>query len=812
MFRPRWRKVLHDLTDNRARTLLVVFSVAVGVFAVGVIGGTYVIISQDMSASYGAGNPANIELRTSPFDQEMVDSVAGLRGVAESEGRSFLTPRMRSGPDRPWSTINVVALRNYEEQRINRLRPISGSPTPGRKEIVLERETAAELGIGTGDTLQIELADGTLRELPVVGVVQDPATGAGDFLAASLAFIDTDTLEYLHQPVSFNRLYVVASEGGDDPDHLRQLADDVTDRLEKNGVVVGRTQTQESAKHPMSSMVQAILGILGALGILVLFLSGSLIANTLNALLTQHLRHIGVIKLLGGRPAQVVAMYLALITAYCVLALLLAVPLGAQGAYALSAYVAGKMNFGLQGYRIVTEAVAVQIVVGLAIPLLVGLAPVLKGSRITVQRALSSDAAPEPEESPRRRGETRWEQLRDRWQAWQARGNRRSLHLPRPLLLSLRNTFRRKGRLALTLFTLTMGGAIFIAVFNVQVTLNDYIDQISRYFLADVTLEFERPYRLGKVRQDALSIPGVVDAEGWAFAAAELLDEQDALVENLVILAPPVDSPLVSPTMMSGRWLEPGDHKAIAISEGILDRLPNLQPGQYVRLKVDGKEDSWLVTGIFEFTSQQGEIAYATYETISGLTGMTDRSASYRIVAAQHDAAYQEALSDQLDRTFRDRGYQVREAQTGSSTMREASEGLDILVAFLLIMALLTAAVGSMGLAGTMSMNVLERTRELGIMRSIGAGDREVISTVMVEGLTIGGISFVLSVLLSFPITYLLTAILSRAVFQSPIDVSFTFSGFGLWLLVVLGLSALASLLPARNAARLTIREVLAYE
>ena len=172
----------------------------------------------------------------------------------------------------------------------------------------------------------------------------------------------------------------------------------------------------------------------------------------------------------------------------------------------------------------------------------------------------------------------------------------------------------------------------------------------------------------------------------------------------------------------------------------------------------------------------------------------------------------QERVSRQLDEHFRSLNYHVRETRTGRSTMQTASESLGILVAFLLIMAVLTALVGSMGLAGSMSMNVLERTREIGVMRSIGADDREVIRTVVVEGVVIGGISWLLAVLLAFPITYLLSYILSVAIFNSMIDVKFTFAGFGLWLLLVLGLSALASVLPAHSAARLTIREVLAYE
>ena len=83
---------------------------------------------------------------------------------------------------------------------------------------------------------------------------------------------------------------------------------------------------------------------------------------------------------------------------------------------------------------------------------------------------------------------------------------------------------------------------------------------------------------------------------------------------------------------------------------------------------------------------------------------------------------------------------------------------------------------------------------------------------VILEGVVIGGISWLLGAVLSFPITYMLATIVSLAVFKSPIDTKITWDGFLLWLIVVLVLSAIASILPARNAARLTIREVLAYE
>ena len=128
------------------------------------------------------------------------------------------------------------------------------------------------------------------------------------------------------------------------------------------------------------------------------------------------------------------------------------------------------------------------------------------------------------------------------------------------------------------------------------------------------------------------------------------------------------------------------------------------------------------------------------------------------------------------------------------------------------MMALLTAFVGSIGLAGTMGMNVLERTREIGIMRAIGAVDADIIKTVVIEGVLIGLISWVLAIALSFPISMLLLNIVGKAMINAVMPMALTPWGIIIWLGVVLLLAAVASMVPARSAARLTIREVLAYE
>ena len=809
--RPRWRKVLSDLIDNKARTILVVFSIAVGVFAIGVIAGAYVIISEDMGTSYAANNPSNMEIRMDDFDQDLLHTVQNFEGVQQAEARRVFNLKVRPQGETRWITVDVLALDDFKENQINLLEPISGAAAPEKNQILLERDVLEELKISPGEDLEIQLRDGTIKKITVAGVVQDSSTGAIDFLSPPLAYITSESLKFFAEPDLYNRIFATVEVGQDDEAQIRAVLADLKEKIDKNGYFVGRTFISKTHQHPLEPTINAVLGILMALGVLIVFLSSSLIANTLSGLLNQHLRHIGVMKLIGGQDRIIFRMYLVLLLVFGLLSLLIAIPAGGQGAYALAQYIADKMGFSLLGYRIVPLSFILQVTVGLLVPLVAGFVPVIKGSKVTVQQALDGDGSrdtAEKDSADRDKG--------SRFESFQLKATRaladRGIRIPRQMLISLRNTFRQRGRLVLTLFTLTMGGAIFISVFNVRVTLHDYVENIGNYFLADVTLDFERPYRLEEIKQYAYQDSRVTHVEGWSYSTAEIQYPDGSTAENISILAPPADSGLVAPLLVSGRWIQPDDERKLDISEGIYDYYPDLQIGDTIPLKIQGKVENWQVVGVFKFIGLEGVIGYAPYEYISREQNLANRSFSYRIVTLEHDRAYQQLMAKELDAYFRAEGFHVQEATPGLSTLDKASESLDILITFLLIMALLTATVGSMGLTGTMSMNVLERTREIGIMRAIGATDLEIVRMVIVEGLLIGLISFGLGMVLAVPFTYLLSAIVSSAVFATPIAVIFTPMGYFIWLGLVILLSSLASVLPAQNAARLTIREVLAYE
>ncbi len=795
MLRPRWRKVLADLWGNKARTLLVVASIAVGVFAIGVIAGTYAILAEDLNTSYASTNPANISLLTTPFDLDFVDAISRMHGIADAEGRRQVTVRLQTGPD-AWDTLTLVAIPDFGEMQIHKLLPQQAAVVPADREVILERNTLADLGAAVGDTLTIELQDGTRRQLPIVGSALDQNDIYGIILGDKRGYVTFDTLEWLGQPASLDRLYVTLAGRPNDQAHIREVARQVTDRLERSGRTVFQTRTAPQNEHPLSSIIKALLLVLIIIGILIVFLSGSLIANTMSALLNQHLRQIGVMKLVGARRFQVIGMYLLLIMSFGAVALLVAVPLGSIGAHVLSRFIANIVNFIPRDFRIASLAVTFQVVIALLVPPSAGLLPVLKGSRTTVRQAISSTGLGNSEGK----------------KGWIDRQLERLRLLSRPLLISIRNTFRHKGRLALTLFTLALGGAVFIAVFSSQAALNRKVEQTTRYFGADVNLDFAQSYRVEKVTREALTVPGVERVEVWTATGAEMLHADGSPPDPVAIIGPPADSGLVEPKLLEGRWLLPGDENVIVVNEAFWDDYPNLQVGDSLSLKIAGRERDWVVIGIFQYTGVDDLVAYANYDYLAKVLQETNRASAYRIITNEHSLDFQEHVSQQLDTHFRAQGFKVSNAEAGKAHAASVTGLLGIITVVLLVMALMTALVGSIGLTGTMSMNVMERTREIGVMRAIGAHNQIISKLVIVEGLIIGLISFALGAILSFPISFLLSNVISMTIFNAPAEFTFAIQGFLIWLGMVVCLSLSASLLPARSASRLTIREVLAYE
>lgn len=793
---PRWRKVLSDLWSNKLRTLLVVLSIAVGVFGTGTIVSAYIIIDRDIDADFLSVNPHSAILYTEPYNEELLKTAAQVPGVAMTEGRSSFVTRVAKGAG-DWRNIQVTGIPPLDTIKINRLRydkPIM----LGNQEILMERSNKLiAQDIQVGDIVRLEVSNERVRELKVVGFVHDINTFPAPISGQLNGYVNLETMDWLGQGDRFNQILLTVSEGGSDEAHVREIGTAVADRIERSGFPVYFTLVFRPGGHPFKSIVTSLLALMSGLGVFLVFLSGFLVINTVSALLTQHVRQIGVMKAVGAKVYQIGMMYIVLVIIFGLLAALVAVPLSALAGRALSAFVASFMNFDLSDAKIPVESIVVQFVVALGVPVFAAIWPIWRGTRLTIREAISNYGL----------GQGHFGQgLIDRTLE-------KVRFLSRPLLISLRNTFRRKGRLLLTLSTLTLAGAIFIAVFNTRASLNQTIEETFGYFLSDINIDLERPYRMRQIEQLALSVPGVAEVEGWLGATAQIMQDGEDTGEQVQIIAPPSTSTLIDPVLTSGRWLIPEDDKAVVIGNHLIQRRPDLKVGDTLTFDIQGRESKWTIVGIFKMAGNvEPPMVYVNGEVLARELNYLGRTTAFRAVTHLHDKQSQERVSEALQARLDAAGVQVSNIQISTVLQEQNEVSTNILMVFLLSMAILIAVVGGLGLMGTMSMNVIERTREIGVLRAIGASDGAVLKLVLVEGLLIGMISWGLGALLAVPISQGLSAAVGLSFVTVPLPFVFSWDGFLIWLVVVLILSALASFLPAYGASRLTVRDVLAYE
>ena len=791
--RPRWRKVWRELWLYRARTLLVILSIAVGVFAVGMIAGGWEILQREMPAAYGAVDPSSAVLYTTDFDDTLLQTVSRMAGVADAVGRRTVATQVQVGPEQ-WARLQLIALSSYTDMPVNRIVGVTGATVPAAKALLVERAGLGLLNQPPGTPLTIETADNLQRTLDFTGVVYDPTLDPSTFSGTINGFIDRETLPWLGQSRAYNQLYFTVSENGMDRAHIQAVADAVRKKVQKAGVRVFVAWVPIPGEHPTHQIVEAVLFVLAALGITSLIVSSFLVINTISAIVTQQTRQLGIMKALGADAGQLRQLYQGMVLIYGVIATVIAIPLATGAAIYLTGYVAGLLNFDILSYHISWPVFVLELAVGLLTPLLASWWPIRQGTQMAVRQALDSrSAGTEGVQS-----------------GWLEQTIARFDLFSRPFLLAFRNTFRRKGRLILALATLTLGIAICIAIFTIYSSVQRTVGNVSQAWRYDATVYFEQNYLAARVEQLLRKAPAVAQLEAWYMLPVRILRPDESESDDIQVEAPPAATTLFQPTLLAGRWLTPGERDAVVINSLVLDVEPGLAVGQQITFKLGERKVSWRIVGIVAGTLA-GPRMYIDYAAFTYAVRTVGETNSVRLALAPATTtpdAQIVALADYLQGV----GLKVGYLETTAQTRGQVQFQFGILLAFLTIMAVLVLLVGGIGLTGTMSINVLERVAEIGVLRAIGASNWSVMKLFLSEGLVVGLVSWVLAVPLALPISRFLCAQLGMVLIQTPLNFDFSLLGLLLSLLFIVVVAMGATYFPARNATRLSVREILTYE
>jgi putative ABC transport system permease protein len=791
----RWIKVLRELWSNKARTVLVVLSIAVGVFAVGSISNSWIVLLNDLNQAYMATNPASAVLGVEPFDDDLVNAVQGMREVGLAEGRRSIVVKMTT-PDGELFNLNLDAVDDFADLSISRMTPEKGVWPPERRQLLLERSWEEYFGFAEGDPVLIEMPDGQEYELVVAGYVHDLHYPPAGNTEVAYGYVTLDTLQWLGEPRYYNKLYLTVAENQLDEDHISEVVSRVKDlAIERNGYTVLTTQIPTPGEQFLTPIIQGALIVLGVVGIFSLLLSGALVVNTVSAVITRQVRQIGVMKAIGGSRSQIGGIYLSSVAIFGLLSLAVAVPLATLGTRALTSAFTGIGNFDIVTVGIPPFVIALEVIVGLLVPMVAGMIPVYFGTRITVREAISDYGIG---------GDMGRQTVIDRLVGG-IRG------LPGTLALALRNTFRRKGRLALTLGTLTLAGAIFIAVLSVRVSLFSSFEDALAYTQYDLSVDLGKSYRTNQLAREAARVPGVVTVEGWLQQGVSLQRGDGSESANYTMIGVPPNSPFLDPVLVEGRWLRPGDRNKIVVNSDFVAEEPNVSVGDTIVFAIGDDDYTWEVVG--QITGQYTTpVVYVGYEDLG--RALNRVGLANRVVIQLSDTApeFQSQAAQGLEDRFKKAGLLVGSTTTRSEFVDTFEARFNFLIVFLLFMAFLLAFVGGLGLAGTMGLNILERVREIGVMRAIGASDRAIRWIVLAEAVLIGVISWAMAAALSYPLSKMLSDGVGYAFGGEPLTFSYSVFGALLWFVLALLIAVISSYLPARRASRLSVREVLAYE
>ena len=279
--------------------------------------------------------------------------------------------------------------------------------------------------------------------------------------------------------------------------------------------------------------------------------------------------------------------------------------------------------------------------------------------------------------------------------------------------------------------------------------------------------------------------------------------------------------------LTSGRWLQERDTNVVLISDAVA-RETGLHAGSSLAVTSLGgsRTLTWTVIGTLkEPVDSLGQIGTAvvpvtTLYRFEGTPAATASDFANKLLIQARDRTPTgvSQLASQIDAIGTNlvlSGSVGRGAGLGpvflvqDEALRHQRE-FYILYALLYAVALLTGTAGILGLASTLMASVVERQREIGLVRAMGASSWRVAQVFWVEGLALGSIAWCFGALLGVPLAYAFVQFFSRLVI--PVDVVVDPLSFLVMLAALLLIVTLASVVPARRASHLRIADLLRYE
>jgi putative ABC transport system permease protein len=782
-------KSVTDLTRRKARTAFAVLALAIAVASVGIFA-LPPLADRAMQKEIASSRLADLTVYTEALELTAAQTaaLARLPNVDAFAARSVYSTRVWVGDRRVKAA--VVGVPDFGNQTVDVVRITSGA-APGTAGVLsdVQNHRQGRLSAAPGDVLRVVTSSGGTAPLRVTGEGRNMSGGqVVIFESAVVLYASPETVARLSGRPGATSLEFRLR----DPRQADATTAAVRDYLTANTTFTGfadLSTVRVPGDWPGKEIFNKFSQLLYVVTMLALLCALVLIGNTMTTLVGEQTREIGAMKAIGGTRRQITGIYLRTALLLGAIGSIVGIALGLVLANVLVNFF-GSTFFAISGsFGVDLPIVAASLLLGLLGPPLAALPAIRRGVRVPVREALETTGSIAAD------GGNRVDSLLQRIG-----------FLPRTAQIGIRSVGRRKRRSIATVFQIAFAVATLLAVLALGTSVSNLTHEGWRDHGWAIWLGSSLHPPLD-AKADALirATPGVKAAEPI------IVNDVDVSGEPGFVWATAPHTSFAY-DLTDGRWYGPADDRAaarVAVVESAIARTTGTQVGDSITLNTAAGRVPFRVIGIASNVQENGTVVFVPLSTARKLLRAEDGVNGYWIQSTSQDHGAIDRLNTRLEDTLTENGYQVGTELTYVGERDNVAQNRT-LTTTITVLGFLIVAISMVGLISAITMSVLERTREIGILRCIGARGRDIRRIFEAEGLVLALLGWLVGIPLGYVLDHGLVWLFGELV---GIEIPFVFpwANVGYALIGTLVLAVLVMLLPVRRAVRFKPGDALRY-
>jgi putative ABC transport system permease protein len=790
------KKSFNDLGKRKARTVFTVLTIALAVGALGLFG-VVPLMDVAMEKEVADSNMYDVRIWVNDLslNESQMEGLSELDNVNSVEAKSVFFTRMYIGERR--NDALIVGVDDFSQQSVDIVARDSGD-VPGFMELITDASNSrANLyNDGAGDMVKIYNFSGNVQELKITGAGHSLLYSNYPMFGVAVFYTDIDTVHMLSNTSGVNMIsFDLIDNKEEDAD---KAVSDIENYLTQNSAFVSFTDIPDvrlNGDWPGEQEFSDMSSFFVILTLMTLFCSLFLISNTMHTMITEQKREIGQLKAVGATKFQVLRSYATTSLMMGGVGSIIGAILGIVIAFIMVGFLANSF-FGITpDFNVYLPTVLISILVGIGITIIATLPSLWKALRVSAREGMENHGI------STNYGSSRFDKLLMKMGG-----------LPRSAQMGLRNMARKKGRSTSTMLQIALAVGMFLAIASIGYSIQAMVSQEFEYFTCDIittgSTEGGRPLTedLQYVLED---IPGVQTAE--PIVGGEILVKDTSLsVFGYTYNTVGYD---VERTIYKGRWFDQQDEEnnasVIVLSKSFAG-LEDIEVGDTIDVTMATGDYEFEVIGFSSSQMNNGMACFIPISTVQDKLMMGDVVTGFVIKTdtGSHDLI--DRVATDIEDTMLERGYVVNNLifyVAEEQNHQGNQQVMNLMIGVGSIIVLITL----IGLMSMLTMNVIERTKEIGMMRCLGSTSRSLRSVFGTEGLVIALLGWTVGV----PVGFLVGSYLNQMIFDlMHVEMTFYYPMEYIWIsLIVTVILTLAVIQPALwRATHLKPGDALRYE